>query len=208
MRGGLYLTWKCEQPVSYHKFHDILSWQMRMMHQWDPAHQLYPGDKNMRRVQQFNKSRRVMKSVEILNQMATRIMFPLLSAKRARMARIHDSAEILSEFRHHANGSILKQGTGGRGKPGLKCAIYHMITYMGCSICRIQAKEDNGRHLPLCFYPSNGPGVGNPCFLDYHNNIFFGLAKKDCNSVVKKHHQAEWVAPNHAKRDEHAMSMA
>jgi recombinational DNA repair protein RecR len=29
-------------------------------------------------------------------------------------------------------------------------------------------------------------------------------AKKDCNSVVRKH-QAEWVAPNHAKRDEHAI---
>jgi hypothetical protein len=24
------------------------------------------------------------------------------------------------------------------------------------------------------------------CFLDYHNDVFFELAKKDCNSVLKK----------------------
>jgi hypothetical protein len=31
------------------------------MLQWDPAHQLYPEDKNMRRVQQLNKTRYVLK---------------------------------------------------------------------------------------------------------------------------------------------------
>jgi hypothetical protein len=46
--GGLALEWKVLKPVSYHKFHDILS---RQMLQWDPAHQLYPGDKHMGRIQ-------------------------------------------------------------------------------------------------------------------------------------------------------------
>jgi hypothetical protein len=50
--GGLDPDWKVSKPVSYHKFHDSLS---RQMLQWDPAHQLYPGDKNMRRVKQLNK---------------------------------------------------------------------------------------------------------------------------------------------------------
>jgi hypothetical protein len=72
-------------------------------------------------------------------------------------------------------------------------------------LCITKAKYNDG-HPPLC-YPSKGAGLGNACFLDYHNDIFFGLAKKDCNSVVAKH-ESDWVAPNRAKRDEHAMYMA
>jgi hypothetical protein len=56
----------------------------------------------------------------------------------------------------------------------------------------------------LCFYPSKGSGVGNSYFLDYHNNMFFGLAKNDCNLVIRKHHP---MAPNCAKRDKHALYM-
>ena len=56
--GGLDPAWKCEKPVSYHKFHNILS---RQMMQWDPAHQANLGDKNMRRVQQLNKEKRATK---------------------------------------------------------------------------------------------------------------------------------------------------
>ncbi len=70
----------------------------------------------------------------------------------------------------------------------------------------IRDSNNDGRHPPLCFFPSKGPGAGNSCFLDYHNDVFFGLAKKDCNSVVKKT-VSEWVAPNGAKRDEHAKYM-
>jgi hypothetical protein len=81
-------------------------------------------------------------------------------------------------------------------------------TYTSCGLCLSpQANDNDGRHPPLCFFPSKGPGVGNSCFLDYHNDVFFGLAKKDCNSVVTKR-EAEWVAPNGAKRDEHAKYMA
>jgi hypothetical protein len=58
----------------------------------------------------------------------------------------------------------------------------------------------------LCFFPSKGAGLGNAYFPDYHNDIFFGLAKKDCNGVVAKH-ESVWVAPNRAKCDEHAMYM-
>jgi hypothetical protein len=81
-----------------------------------------------------------------------------------------------------------------------------MKTYTSCGICGMESNGNDG-HPSLCFYPSKGAGAGNVCFLDYHNDVFFGLAKKDCNSVVRKHH-AEWVAPNHAKRDEHAIYMA
>jgi hypothetical protein len=99
----------------------------------------------------------------------------------------------------HAN-SILKQGTGGRGRSsGLACALCHMKTYTSCGIYQLQMAKDNYGHPPLCFFPSKGPGVGNLCFLDYHNDVFFG-----CNSVVRN---TEWVAPACAKRDEHAVYM-
>ena len=102
--------------------------------------------------------------------------------------------------------SILKQGTAGIGRLGLKCAVCHTKTYTSCGICRTKASANDG-HPQLCFYPSKGPGAGNSCFLDYHNDVFFGLAKKDCNSVVRKD-PTEWVVPNRAKRDAHAMYMA
>jgi hypothetical protein len=56
--GNLDPAWKIAKPVSFHKFHDSLSQQML---QWDPVHQLYPGDKNMRKVKQLNKTQRVKK---------------------------------------------------------------------------------------------------------------------------------------------------
>jgi hypothetical protein len=37
--------------------------------------------------------------------------------------------------------------------------------------------------------------------------VFFELAKKDCNSVLKKW-EAKWLVRNGAKRDEHAKYMA
>jgi hypothetical protein len=56
---------------------------------------------------------------------------------------------------------------------------------------------------PALFLPPKGSGVGNSYFLDYHYDVFFGLAKKDCNSIAKTS-VAEWVTPNGAKRDENA----
>jgi hypothetical protein len=68
--------------------------------------------------------------------------------------------------------------------------------------------KDNDGHPPLCFFSSKGAGIGNVCFLDYHKDVFFGLAKKeDCNSVVSKH-ESEWVTPNRAKCDKHALYMS
>ncbi len=81
--------------------------------------------------------------------------------------------------------------------------------YTSCGLCFTHQANDNAgrQHPPMCFFPSVGPGAGNSCFLDYHDDGFFGLAKKDCNSVVKTR-EAKWVAPNGAKRGEHAKYMA
>jgi hypothetical protein len=99
----------------------------------------------------------------------------------------------------------LKQGSGGRRRAGLKYVVCNTKTYTCCGFCITTAKDNDG-HPPLCLFPSKEAGLGNACFLDYHNNIFFGLAKKDCNGVTTKH-ESNWVAPNCAKRDEHAMYM-
>jgi hypothetical protein len=89
--GGLDPEWKVDKPLSYHKFHDLLS---RQMLQWDPAHQSYPGDKNMRRVQQLNKTRRAVKKCQAfeLNDYMS-IPFPSLSSKNRRVVPIRDSVE-------------------------------------------------------------------------------------------------------------------
>jgi hypothetical protein len=202
--GGLDPEWKVDKLVSYHKFHDSLS---RQMLQWDPAHQLYPGDNNMRKVKQLNKSQRVRKKRRAFELNGYEDSVSIDEYKKSKKGPNPRLCGNLSAFRCHANG-IVKQGTGGRGKGALKCVVCNTRTYTSCGLCLSpQANDNDGRHPPLCFFPSKGPGVGNSCFLDYHNDVFFGLAKKDCNSVVTKR-EAEWVAPNGAKRDEHAKYMA
>jgi hypothetical protein len=200
--GGLDPEWKVDKPLSYHKFHDLLS---RQMLQWDPAHQSYPGDKNMRRVQQLNKTRRAVKkrqAFELNDYVDTVSVVEFKKQKSGPNPRLCGN---LSDFRRHAD-NILRQGTGGRGRGGLRCVVCSTKTYTSCGLCVTTAKDNDG-HPPLCFFPSKGAGIGNACFLDYHNDVFFGLAKKDCNSVVSKH-ESEWVTPNRAKRDEHALYMS
>jgi hypothetical protein len=112
--GGLDPAWKCEKPVSYHKFHDILS---RQMMQWDPAHQAYPGDKNMRRVQQLNKEKRVTKKRRNFELNGYEDSVSVEEYKKSKNGPNPRLCGNLSEFTRHAN-SILKQGTGGRGRGG------------------------------------------------------------------------------------------
>jgi hypothetical protein len=189
------------KPVSFHKFHDSLSQQML---QWDPAHQLYPGDNNMRRVKQLNKTQRVKKKRRSFESNGYEDTVSIDEFKRSKKGPNPRLCGNLSEFRCHANG-IVKQGAGKRGKGALRCVVCNSKAYTSCGLC-LTSDTVVGRHPPLCFFPSKGPAVGNSCFLDYHNDAFFGLAKKDCNSVVTKR-EAEWVAPNGAKRDEHAKYM-
>jgi hypothetical protein len=199
--GKLDPEWKLAKPVTYHKFHDHLS---RQMLQWDPAHQLYPGDNNMRRVQQLNKTRRAMKKRRAFELDGYKDSVSVIEFKKQKSGPNPRLCGNLSDFRRHAD-SILRQGQGGRGRAGLRCVVCSTKTYTSCGLCDTAGRDNDG-HPPLCFFPSKGAGVGNTCFLDYHNDVFFGLAKKDCNSVVSKH-ESEWVTPNRAKRDEHAVYM-
>jgi hypothetical protein len=91
--GGLDLEWgKVEKPVSYHKFHGILS---RQMMEWDPAHQKYPGDKNMHRVRQLNREQRGTKKCQAFElagyEDTVSIEEYVPGTRRARTDQIHDS---------------------------------------------------------------------------------------------------------------------
>jgi hypothetical protein len=89
--GGLDPQWKVNKPVSYHKFHNSLS---RQLLQWDPAHQLHPGDNNMLKVKQVNKTQRVKKRRRAFEIDGYKDSFPLMSSRKARKAPIQDSVGI------------------------------------------------------------------------------------------------------------------
>jgi hypothetical protein len=201
--GNLNPEWKIDKPVSYHKFHDILS---RQMLQWNPVHQMYPGDKMMRKVKQLNLSHRAKKKRRAFELAGYQDSVSIDEFKKSKEGPNPRLCGNLTEFTAHLKG-ILRQGTGGRGRGALKCVVCNMRTYSICGLCVTTNSRDLDGHPPLCFFPSKGPSIGNSCFVDLHNDVFFGLAKKDCNTVVRKK-EDEWVRPNGAKRYEHATYMA
>jgi hypothetical protein len=140
----------------------------------------------MRKVKQLNRNQQVKKKRQAFEMDGYKDSVSIDEFKRSKEGPNPRLCGNLSKFRCHANG-IVKQGTGGRGKGAVKCVVCNTRTYTSCGLCLTpQANNNDGQHPPLCFFPSKGPGVGNSCFLDYHNDVVFGLAKKDCNSVVKK----------------------
>ena len=48
------------------------------------------------------------------------------------------------------------------------------------------------------FFPTKGGSAGRNCFVDYHDEGFYGLAISDCNLVNKR--KSEWVEPTQTRR--------
>jgi hypothetical protein len=199
--GNLDSDWKLapKEVASYHKFRDILSKQLL---QWDPAYQMYPGDSGMRRVTQMKKSRRrteLFRQVDLLENYEDSIS--LDDFKKGKDGENSRLCGDLCAFRKHCT-SVIKQGSGGRGNHALKCQSCGQNCYTLCGLCQ----DADGRHPPVCFNPLRGKGKGKQCFLDYHNDLFFGLAHKDSGKVLRRN-EKDWLSPTSAKRVKHAQYM-
>lgn len=195
--GELDPTWKITNVLPYHKFHDKLSKQLL---NWDPLNQDYPGDKEMRRVTQRGKGQREQKrrqKVIVETHLAYEEAVPMEVFKKNKDGKTSRLCGNLSEFKDHIQ-SVVKQGTGGRRKGALQCMACNKATYTSCGICL--------GHPPLCFFPAKGKAAGNTCFLDYHNDHFFGLACRDTITVMGRT-KGSWTEANNAKRIKHAEYM-
>jgi hypothetical protein len=123
----------------------------------------------MPRVQQLNRNKHAAKKLQAFELNHYQDPVSVKEYKRSKNGPNPRLCGNLSESTRHAN-SILKQGSGGRGRGGLICIVCQMKTYTSCGICRIESKNNEG-HPSLCFYPSKGAGAGNLCFMDYHNDV-------------------------------------
>ena len=77
-------------------------------------------------------------------------------------------------------------------KYGNMCVVCGEIVYSFCKLCGSKAMQ---------FFPQKGKCSGKDCFVDYHNEVFFGLALDDANLVNKR--KSDWTPPNITKRKNH-----
>jgi hypothetical protein len=68
------------------------------------------------------------------------------------------------------------------------CAVCGEPAHSKCQICGMY----------LHYLPNRGSYKGATCYIDYHNDMFFGLAKSDCKLVNKC--KGDWRMPSSAKK--------
>ena len=72
------------------------------------------------------------------------------------------------------------------------CVVCGNIAYSCCKLCGNKAMH---------FYPQKGKCSRKDCFVDYHNEVFLGLALDDTNLVNKR--KSDLTLPNIMKRKNH-----
>jgi hypothetical protein len=76
----------------------------------------------------------------------------------------------------------------GRKHPKI-CVVCGEQAYSVCTLCNNKAMH---------YFPQKGVNAGTSCFIDYHNDSFFGLAYDDIKLVNKR--KSEWTPPNLTKQ--------
>ena len=100
---------------------------------------------------------------------------PVVTPQQLKLARKHNLKSRLcgdlTAFNHHLQERV-------NLKHDKVCAYCGEKAYTLCKICPDQPA--------LHFFPSRGPNAGKNCFLDYHNDLCFGLARVDFTEVYGK----------------------
>ena len=165
------------------------------MLEYSPIKIQYPGDSAMRSSTQQRKKDRVgdetvaprrgrPKRCTSETRESDSYVKGFKTSKRARGNNSRLCGD-LSMLQHH-----MKSLETGRKHPK-KCVVCGEDSHSFCGIC--------GKALHML--PTRGPNVGKTCFVHYHSDSFFGLAKEDCSvALIKK---KDWVYPSPAKIRQH-----
>jgi hypothetical protein len=169
--GGLVQEWKVENPVTFHRFRDILSNQML---QYTPLKQKYPGDAQMRSVTQMTRVKRKEKVGEYSEH----------DFKHARkMKRL---CEDITDLCSHA----MRSQTLTKARA---CAWCGEPCYTICTICKDNKKDK--LPIPLHLNSKRGNSAGKQCFFKYHDPYHFGLGNNDRSQILKLP-KSEWKEPS------------
>ena len=172
-KGDVLPVCKLEDYMSFWEFRERLSEQQCG---YRPVNKLYPGDENMRVCVQQHKVRREKrgrpKSDDDKHEITTEKL------KRARHTKYRPGRLCgdLELFQKH----IASKQNWKNAKP---CEVCGLDTYTTCGLCK----------APVHYFPQKGSQKGQSCFIDYHNDNFFGLARKDVALIGKK--KKDWKAP-------------
>jgi hypothetical protein len=191
--------------LSFHDFRDKLSAQGLA---YSPVNQNYPGDSAMRAVTRLTVAK--PKENQRHDEGARRAGRPKknMPGRATSSKNKNAAADITPEQLKTAKRNTTKSRLCGdlrqidvhiKGRQSLKhekmCAFCGEPAYTICTICPEQPA--------LHFYPAKGPNLDKSCFLDYHNDCCFGLAKRDCTVLLGKR-KSEWLSPTDRQKKENA----
>ena len=167
--------------MEFHEFRERLSLQGL---NYNPLHKMYPGDKLMRvntskpknvngdgaAKKSNNRPKKTTKSKEITADQ-------LNDNKRGNKSRFCGN---LTKYSLHLKSE--------QRVSNMVCVFCDEMSYTKCGICDA-ALHNN---------PSTGKCKGRNCYLDYHSDVCFGLAKNDSHMIRKR--KSDWTFPTEQQR--------
>jgi hypothetical protein len=193
--GKLNAEWKIEKPLNFWSFRENLSEQMLA---YKPTHRRYPGDQNMMSTHRGttttssssirgrgrpSRSQSPASDVTPIGRV-TKEQLTLQSKRRATTGQPPHSRLCgdLTHIQQHINSAVTAL------KRPKVCAVCGEPAYSKCGLCDVT----------LHHFSKRGANAGAECYLLYHSDAFFGLAKQDA-TLVKKRKQ-DWVFPTNAAK--------
>jgi len=196
--GKLDQDWKVNYPVDFWTFRDILSIQML---EYEPKNRKYLGDDAMRVCTKQTKKSRTTNEDDSSTMRSGR--------KRTRgrpSAADLQGAKAAREFVRAKSGRGANSrlcGDLSRLDKHLKSVETSLKHPKTCRVCGGDAYSICGLcGVPLHFMPSKGKNANKTCFIDYHDDCFFGLARED--NKVSNTKKSDWVYPTVAKKKENS----
>jgi hypothetical protein len=203
--GKINSEWKIEKPLDFWHFRERLSEQMLA---YKPAHRMYPGDQNMRVSTQ--QPARIRTGSRTSSQNSTRP--PRARGRPAAGIPIPDGvapvgrvtkAQFVHESRRHASAGQPPHSRLCGDLTHLQDHINAAVTAMKrpkvCHVCGEPAYSKCGLcDVTLHYFSKRGAHAGAECYLLYHSDAFFGLAKQDAIMVHKR--KQDWIFPTNAAK--------
>jgi hypothetical protein len=175
--GNVKKEWQIDVAVDFYRFREKLAAQCLS---YSPKHRLYPGDEKFRVSTQQSKTKRALPNSP----------FPAVP-RTPRTAASASSSE---------TSGITQDDVKDAKETGRLCgdlndliAHYHSLQRLPngnkkvCSVCGVLCQHLCGKCGKAVHHPkTTNDKVKHPCFMQWHNTMFFGLAKDDFKLVGAK----------------------
>ena len=197
--GDLDKDWKLDKVVDFYRFREKLASQQLT---YDPSNRHYPGDSKLRVATQQHKSRRPLVPGELP---------PRSPATPATGNRSVASCSSSSTSGVSAD-DVKEAGKRLCGDFSNLMSHYHSLTKFpgdNTRVCAVCGKRST-YYCSLCGATVHHPTVARdeikgPCFIQWHNTMFLGLARDDYKLVGIT--QKSFVQPTEERQKQHAIAM-